>query len=1621
MYKILTKTGEVRCPVYQISYDGTLNGTRTLSVTVESPMPIEWAVDGSDYLVYRNERYAIRYIPKATKQARGGTSSDAFVYDFTLNSHGDELTTCDFLDVVAEDNEIHYTALPTFSFYCDSIEKFAERLQANLDRIYTGADKWTVLCADNVEITPKSLSFSSVKCSGALEQIYTELKVGHIISNRTITLGAVGFTVPYAFRYGQGKGLKSIEQEIDAQQAIVTRARVYGSSKNLPYRYYNKLRFDEYGNIVYIKDGYPEPEEAVISASMYVPHLMLPMFRENGKDAYIDNEEAIAKYGIREGTVFFDGSAENEEVYPTIEGLTVQDLTDAGIDVEVSDTDNGNLDEVVYSNGNVGDGIIPDNGELSSEESYFYLWIKDIGFDLNDYKSTEVMEISLKSGGCAGRSFEIVECIKPESTFGYRLKLKKVIDEDLLMYFPNATYPIDAGNKFVLLNIEMPDVYVKAAEVRLKKKGEEWLLNNCFPSPVITPTLDNIEIFRDGNIAEHLIEGNKIVLEDEDLGISKVFTITNLKIAEGKDLIPQYEVTLSNNETVSFAQRITQSVKDNLLNGSATDAGLALAIGRDIFLQKKRADTALAPITFQRGLRFPNGQIDEHGNLTANTADIKGDSFASGFKTSKDFIAGLLGQAGALYNDDDGFACLDVDKLTVRQVLSVLELVIQKAKVVGGMLVVSAASGKITEVVDDGQGYYSCLITDESDGRFAIDDWVRCSRWDSATNTLHSYWYAIRDISNEDGGYWVTLECTTDVLPQVNDQLVLMGNVSDTTRQGFIVISVEDGHPRIDEYDGVDSASLDGKLQGRFGDLSGITWQGKALSGFGVWTQNLYGRGDLIVGDSETAIADYIAEKIGDLQAGGSNLLIGTNQGASNWIAFYGVDSAYMSFVKEAYEYAGQSGVKFFSNGDYVNDSWLNYRYPVKAERIKMLRQYAVSADVFCPVLSETTRLRCVIRNESLGALTPIVFAELSQGWNHVTFVLAATAESEETGYNVVFETVDDSNGFLLVDGIVFVNLMLVEGNVPSAWSSAPEDTDNKITNLKTVVNSQFEVVDGQMTSLQERVTTTESQIMNHDGDVERLDMLIEANTSRIEQNADAIEAEVVARTTKTDELGTRITDNTSLINATATQIRSEVSEQIEDVNGNITSMYSQIKQEADSIALVIRSDNTMGLQLNAQNLLLGTANGDTSMWKCTDSVNSLALRNYVADDGTIGMEIYRSSIISLPSYEYFGYYFRGDKITLGKQYAISFDITLTLDSTASAAYPRVCLRGINTGSLSAFYRDSSLQLVSGVKTRVIIQVTATADPIDDAVYVVGIDFVNSSNSSTGVWGQWTSAKVENIMLQEIGDDATIYDYTLAPEDFPNALEETGIFLNKRKIQLKSDTVEVVNNNGETTLLLDSEGLLNTNLINARSISAGNSAGQMVMSLNANDDKAYKLYHENGNPMLVIGQHTTEDAAGNMILWMISCYDEAGLFLWGIPYGDSGSFYKPELPYTWADVVFISPSLYDLNDTAPSALAKSIIGNTVTYFRFNSDSAQYADYNGIVCSSKNVDALADDIIPDGIYWNAMFASFGNLVDGNVISYTHTRLGIRYKDGRPVTGESYKVTWTTYVNDDYIEL
>ena len=244
-------------------------------------------------------------------------------------------------------------------------------------------------------------------------------------------------------------------------------------------------------------------------------------------------------------------------------------------------------------------------------------------------------------------------------------------------------------------------------------------------------------------------------------------------------------------------------------------------------------------------------EFDDYLNQPVRKTDgVTFDSVTSdSIRSAGQFVDGLLGAGFQLWKGADGRTYMTVDKLTVRQTMAVMELLIDKVRSVGGQICVSAANGRIKTVEESDDNY---LITFEQENMFIKHDLVRCQTFTG--KDMRSYWVEVADVTAE--GIVVSKEEFDGAEPKESDECVLMGNTANTDRQNMVLISAtEDGQPRVDVMDGVSSKTLDNSLRARLGNLKGILDDkfpsNRQPNGNGLYADNAYLKGTFVLETGE--------------------------------------------------------------------------------------------------------------------------------------------------------------------------------------------------------------------------------------------------------------------------------------------------------------------------------------------------------------------------------------------------------------------------------------------------------------------------------------------------------------------------------------------------------------------------------------------------------------------------------------------------------------------------------------------------------------------------------------------------------------------------------------------------
>ncbi len=503
-----------------------------------------------------------------------------------------------------------------------------------------------------------------------------------------------------------------------------------------------------------------------------------------------------------------------------------------------------------------------DNDELNEEGNYIhsYFFAKlpktdgEFGFNLFDHASEQgAMTISMTSGTCGACNFEIgvgketnknivqvddsgnlkrdangnvlwenqspqdrqndtqnyevwIALKKDDTTYGTILPSKK----------RNFVPSID--DTFVIININLPQAYIDAAEKKLEDEIIKYISENNVEKFNFEIAFSRIYLEQNPQVLAMLNENARIIIEYNDQQHTLYVESYSYKMSSNESL-PEINVTLTDaiNIGTNSLRNAISSVTKELMNGSNGDI---LAQGTKYFLRKDVEDTAQKTITFEQGLKSNNIE-------------------------SKNFTSGSLGSGHKLFTDPTtGESYCEIDRLYVRMKAYFDTLEIKEVSHIGGELILTPASMKCNRVeviepmpffyVDGTQKVYKdgklaytarkyrCYFNaDDGDeaiqNQFVVGDLAYCKQFNIEsgiyTNVSNRfYWYEVTGV----GSNYIEItegQCAEGSdIPKEGDTIVSLGNKTDAFRQNAIILStVGINAPSKILYQGINDYSLSGK------------------------------------------------------------------------------------------------------------------------------------------------------------------------------------------------------------------------------------------------------------------------------------------------------------------------------------------------------------------------------------------------------------------------------------------------------------------------------------------------------------------------------------------------------------------------------------------------------------------------------------------------------------------------------------------------------------------------------------------------------------------------------------------------------------------------------------------
>lgn len=407
----------------------------------------------------------------------------------------------------------------------------------------------------------------------------------------------------------------------------------------------------------------------------------------------------------------------------------------------------------------------------------YYFKDDDLAFDPNDYLlSGETLRVSFVTGELAG----LGEGDEGYFEVNYDSKAKQFEVITIWPYddgtpLPGGTLTPDAGSKYILWNLRMPDEYVTAAEEELEKAVAAYNAEHWQDVAVYKGTTDRVWVEKN---AVELFIGRKVKLvsekyfPEEGWRETRITRLTrkvsdpgtvDLEMSDALQTGALQKVEDSVEALKTYTRERTSGLPDIIKTGDntePTDTNLYSARRtQKEFLSKTKADRTEFELGLGGGATFgekgSGWGVDGQGN--AILADVTTSRIHDAGSTEEDrVIAGAEGYD--IYMGTDGKSHMYVDYLNVRNraVFSALE--IRKVSYSGGVLLLSQAGSTIARVDEiksaDGGAVvaYKCWATAD-DGTTATQNWWKAGMMALSqtfnvkaghyANTGNRYWWRL--------------------------------------------------------------------------------------------------------------------------------------------------------------------------------------------------------------------------------------------------------------------------------------------------------------------------------------------------------------------------------------------------------------------------------------------------------------------------------------------------------------------------------------------------------------------------------------------------------------------------------------------------------------------------------------------------------------------------------------------------------------------------------------------------------------------------------------------------------------------------------------------------------------
>ncbi|MCI1681450.1 MAG: hypothetical protein LKI39_02715 [Bacteroides sp.] len=535
-----------------------------------------------------------------------------------------------------------------------------------------------------------------------------------------------------------------------------------------------------------------------------------------------------------------------------------------------------------------------------------------------------------------------------------------------------------------------------------------------------------------------------------------------------------------------------------------------------------------------------------HHMTVQNTADIMNEIIHE-YITSNVFVSGFLGEGFKVWKDAQGLWHGELDELTVRRIFTVFQLVVQRVVHQGGMVIRSAAGGKLKSVTDQGT-FWKCEYDSTDD--FLTDDQILCQTFTGTS--MKRYW---RLVTSAGSGYF-DLDKTDCELgsanPEAGDEIAVLGNRTNTDRQSAqIDCAVGANAPYRDDYAGINSYSLEGKLINRTGNLSGITDADFGeLSGPGLYGINVYLKGifrllsgktvEAAISDAQTAAQDYSNTQLNNFQ---TTTYSSDIQALEDSIALKVSSSTYQSDQQTVNSRLSAAEVKITDEAinltvssqitDKVNAVQVGGRNLLLNSEVITTNDYASDADNYQYYDDKTCYLEAGVQYAISGTCPSGLI------WSNIHLAIGSTnaliwLRGDDGSVQIISSSLTGTKGSLFYVSTTqtytlrtnvyksgqytFSKIKIEKGNKATDWTPAPEDVANDAqtkanaaeNNAKNYADSTFATQTTFNSSIQQLSDSISTKVSQTDFDT--LSGTVSNHTSTLNQLPTTIDARITTQ-----------------------------------------------------------------------------------------------------------------------------------------------------------------------------------------------------------------------------------------------------------------------------------------------------------------------------------------------------------------------------------------------------------------------------------------------------------------------------------------------------------------------------